>query len=115
MPVYNGNTVTSGYEDLGRTQLPNAVNPLSLPNFATVTQAAAGSRHACFYGSDNTVRCIGANYNGQLGRANSASTPNAISFGTATVALGLSGSKSVLKLAAGYDFTCALLTGGELR
>ena len=69
-------------------------------------EVAAGRRHTCLLGSNEVVRCWGDNALGQLG--NTGSDP---SF-QPTAVLGLGGSVSARRLAAGTDHSCAVRAEG---
>ncbi|MBU6336175.1 MAG: hypothetical protein KGS47_17430, partial [Chloroflexi bacterium] len=75
------------------------------PASVQVTQLAAGFAHTCALLADGTVRCWGANGDGQIGDGTTTDrlTPVAVT--------GLTG---VTAVSAGGGHTCALRTGGQL-
>ncbi|MEZ4443434.1 MAG: hypothetical protein R3B72_30465 [Polyangiaceae bacterium] len=65
---------------------------------------AAGKKHACAVGTDNSIRCWGSNANGQLGNGNTANAS------TPVLVQGLIGATAIY---AGGDHTCAVTTDGR--
>ncbi len=96
---------SNAYGQLGDgTTIPQGV-PEIVPNLSDVAAVAIGSEHICTLMSDSTVKCWGDGIEGQLGTG--------VLGGTATMiptsVVGLSG---VTAIAAGFEYTCALLIGG---
>ena len=83
-------------------------SPVTVPALVTgVVQVVTGIYHSCALLVSGGVKCWGANDFGQLGDNTNQDrdTPSDV--------VGLS--SGVKKLAAGYEYTCALLDNGELR
>ena len=72
----------------------------------TAKAAAHGYSHQCFLQPNETVRCMGGNYYGQLGDGTTADRA------TPVTVMGLS---NVKQLVAGSWFTCALVSGGTVK
>lgn len=88
------------------TRIPVLV--ITSPNtpLTTVVSIEAGGNHTCALLADGTVRCWGANGNGQLGN-------DALTNRLTPVAV--SGLTNAVALAAGVNHTCALLGDGTVR
>jgi alpha-tubulin suppressor-like RCC1 family protein len=81
--------------------------PVSVAGISTAIAITAGSNHACAILSSGAAQCWGWNYYGQLGNGQSAtqsSTP-----------VRVSGISAPVRLAAGAEHTCALLSDGAIR
>jgi alpha-tubulin suppressor-like RCC1 family protein len=104
----NAPTGSSGLLGTGDATLTMAMTPVFVTGITSAVGIAAGDAHACALLSDGTVKCWGDNAYGQLGvdytALESSATPLAVA--------GLSG---VVALAAGYDHTCALVSGGAVK
>jgi alpha-tubulin suppressor-like RCC1 family protein len=88
------------------SSLPVTVVGYVVPG-AGVKKFVSGDYHSCALISDGTVQCWGINGSGQLGNGsyNNSSTPVAVT--------GLSG--PAIAIAAGSQFTCAVLAGGTAQ
>jgi alpha-tubulin suppressor-like RCC1 family protein len=90
---------------------PSAVTSICTGNIcgtdacATVTQLAAGYDFTCALLSDGTVKCWGENGYGQAGQ----DADTVFSVEKPTTVPGLTG---VTQITAGYNFACALVSGG---
>jgi alpha-tubulin suppressor-like RCC1 family protein len=84
--------------------------PLANPFPAPVSGArlTTGNAHTCWTVAGGEVRCAGDNHFGQLGDGTYGSTPSP----PAAAVVGVTGAKA---LAAGQEFTCALLGTGTVR
>ena len=97
--------------DIGDDETPGSVGPVNIG--VNVKLIAAGRRHVCALGTDDSVHCWGLNSNGQLGLGNTLSigddeTPAIVG------ATNLVGAKAV-GFALGSAFSCALLSDGKVR
>ena len=90
---------------LGDGTTTNRATPQAVPGLSGGTAVATGGAHTCVVLSDSTVRCWGDGMEGQLGGGGGAVGQHT----TPTSVVGLSG---VAQLAAGSEYTCALLTSG---
>jgi alpha-tubulin suppressor-like RCC1 family protein len=93
-----GNGTTSS----GATSTPVAVEGLT----DAVALVAGGSGHSCALQAGGTVRCWGANGNGQLGDGTT------VNSNTSVLVTGLN---DAVALASGGDHTCALQSSGSVR
>jgi alpha-tubulin suppressor-like RCC1 family protein len=82
------------------------VTPSPIAGLSGITQIALGGEHLCALERKGTVRCWGANGDGQLGDGTQVSRamPTAIA-----------GLKNVVELALGVSHSCALDDGGTVR
>ncbi|CAA9512474.1 MAG: hypothetical protein AVDCRST_MAG53-2656, partial [uncultured Solirubrobacteraceae bacterium] len=97
---------------IGDNEAPSVVAPVKLGAGRTARAITAGRLHTCALLDDQTVRCWGANGNGQLGYGTRESvgeneTPDAVG----PVKLG----RPAIALSAGGFHTCALLDDGTVR
>ncbi|HEV8551624.1 MAG TPA: hypothetical protein VGQ57_21395 [Polyangiaceae bacterium] len=105
-------------DDLGDDELPSdrpAVSVSTTPG-VTVTQVSAGFSHTCALLSDGTVKCWGANQDGQLGRG----TPNNLhddELPSEVDPIPLTNTPGVIATAiqAGNTTSCALLSDGSVK
>jgi alpha-tubulin suppressor-like RCC1 family protein len=100
-----------GYNSVGQLGIGTVAN-LTLPSTAvsgitTATSIASGQYSNCALLSDQTVKCWGDNSNGQIGNGKTSSdrlTPGPVS-----------GLSSVTNVAAGQNYTCAIVSGGAVK
>ena len=82
----------------------------------TAKALAAGPGHTCAVLSDDTVKCWGYNFSGQLGLGDTADRGDAANeLGDSLPAVALGAGKSAKALAAGLFHTCALLSAGTVK
>ncbi|RYE86372.1 MAG: hypothetical protein EOO75_15805, partial [Myxococcales bacterium] len=109
----------ANYSDqLGRGQASDGVDPRSPAEMGDVslggqaTQIAAGGGHTCALLKGGTVRCWGANNQGQLGYGTTdAITPKRLPSVAGDVRVG----GKVVQIVAGQQHTCAALDSGRVR
>ena len=90
---------------------------LEVTGITTPAGAAAGYAHSCGVLDDNTVRCWGENFDGQLGNGTVAGfiPPNASASDTSTIVpVTVSGITSATQVATGQFHSCALLLSGQI-
>lgn len=82
----------------------NSLLPTYVPGITNAVKISAGGSITCALFADGTAKCLGANYNGQLGNGDTVDThiPQTVS--------GLSGATSI---EVGYSSSYALLPGGS--
>ena len=100
----------NGLGQLGNNSTTNSLTPVAVSGLASgVVAVTAGSLHSCALSTGGGVQCWGDNFSGQLGNNSSidSHTPVAVSGLAGVGTLG-----GVAAIAAGYDYTCALSTGG---
>jgi hypothetical protein len=93
------------------TQGTNRATPVQVVGLANVAQLALGVYHSCARLNDGTARCWGANDHGQLGDGTTTQRLNPTEVVSTSGTGVLSG---IVDLHAGYDFSCALLTSGDV-
>ena len=102
-----GNTIT-----IGDDEVPRIAGDISVSVGHTVTQIAYAGAHACALLDSGNVVCWGSGSDGQLGYGNTNTIGNAkLPSAAGTVRLG----GIVIKVVAGLNHSCALLTGGVVR
>lgn len=93
-----------------QTRAVTILNTDSTP-LTGIAEVAAGESHACARLTNGTVRCWGANTNGQLGDGTNVNRTTPV-FVRPTPSTVLTGATSVT---AALDTTCARLTSGQVR
>lgn len=81
-------------------------SPTLISSSVTFKKLSVGGTHSCGITGDQQLYCWGSNYYGEL------LTPVNYGQGSVVPLLALSG-QSVKEVAAGYGFTCAIVTSGE--
>ena len=95
---------SNGMADCGSKRCVNGDGAYSCEPRAT--QVVLGHHHGCALFDDGTVRCWGPNGHGSLG--------NGALERSDDIPVQVSGMKSAVQLAAGEDFSCALLSDGTV-
>jgi len=89
----------------------NSSTPVAVTGLSGATVISVGEDSVCALLSGSTIECWGDNEYGQLG--NGTTTTNACECSTTPVAVsGLSGATAI---SAGYESSCALLSGGTVE
>ena len=89
-------------------QVGDSSLPLNVTNVTTAVAVSAGGGHSCAVLQSQSVQCWGEGYVGQLG----ANPPSGTSSATALTVAGINTATDV---AAGGEFSCALLSGGGVK
>lgn len=115
---FRGELGYGNQNNVGDDELLSSIPAVSLTTAPDVVAVAlaAGDRHTCAILSDGTVKCWGANYNGQLGYGHTRNIgdnelPSSVDPVSITTTPGL----KPVALAAKLDHTCALLSDGSVK
>lgn len=103
---------SNSYGKLGTGRTGDEHAPATVSGFgpgASVIGIAAGRNHTCAVKSDQSVYCWGDNTAGALGDGTSAG--HMVPMPVATLGAG----SGVVRVSAGFDVSCAVLTGGAAR
>ncbi len=90
--------------------------PIDLGTGRTATAITAGHRHTCALLDDRTVKCWGANVQGQLGQGSTTrigASPNEMGDNLPPVDLGAGSTAAAIT--AGHQHTCAVLDNGSVK
>lgn len=85
--------------------------PVAVPGLSHIAQLALGFHHSCARLDDGTARCWGSNSHGQLGDGTTVQRLTPVAVLSPSGAGLLSG---IVDLHAGWDFSCGLLSSGEV-
>ncbi len=119
--IGNGQGGVVGDDD---AEMGTALLPVDLGVGALVVQVAAGTYHTCAALADGSVRCFGENSYGSLGLGSGFGNPDpALVFvgddpgemGAALAPVDLGQDAFATRVAAGANFTCALLDDGTVK
>ncbi len=117
---YNGN----GHLGVGHTnylgddpgEMGDALPAIDFGTGRTAKKIVAGSEHTCAILDNDTVKCWGANFLGELGQGNTTSIGGLPGqMGDALPAVNLGTGRTALQLAAGDHHTCALLDNYDVK
>jgi alpha-tubulin suppressor-like RCC1 family protein len=98
---------------IGDNETPGSVGSVDMGSRQTAVSIAVGGTHTCALLDDGTVRCWGSGNKGQLGYGNTADIGDNEAPGeVGPVELG---GRSAVAIAAGDEFTCAILDDGTVR
>jgi alpha-tubulin suppressor-like RCC1 family protein len=98
-----------GYGDT-TTRIAPAATVVNLGTGRTAKRIAAGFNHTCAILDDNTLKCWGANANGQLGYGDAAAR-----LAPPDTPVNLGTGRTALLITAGNNHTCALLDDGSIK
>ncbi|MEY2741416.1 MAG: hypothetical protein RL283_1518, partial [Actinomycetota bacterium] len=97
-------------------EMGDALAAVALGTGRTAVEIAVGGAHACALLDDGSVKCWGANEEGQLGLGDTdARGDEPDEMGDALPAVDLGTGRTALAVAAGTAHTCAVLDDGRLR
>jgi hypothetical protein len=85
-----------------------ATTAIAVPTMTTVAEVRVGAAHTCVRKTDGSGSCWGSNYYGQLGNGSTSGISDAVPPG-AIMSFG-----TVMAMAGGWDFNCAMRTGGTV-
>ena len=110
-----GQAHTSNVGD-GADEMGDNLPPVSLGTGRLARQIAAGGSHTCALLDDETVKCWGANSDGQLGQAHTSNVGDgADEMGDNLPPVSLGTGRSARQIAAVYHHTCALLDDDSVK
>ncbi|MBI3978179.1 MAG: tandem-95 repeat protein, partial [Chloroflexi bacterium] len=100
----------------GPGEMGDALPPVDLGTGRTAVGITVGSGHACALLENGPVKCWGSNYDGRLGLGDMSHRGNGPGeMGDALPAVNLGTGRTAVAVAAGYDHTCAILDGGQVK
>ena len=99
----------------GKETNTNSNVPVSVTGLIGVTAITAGLDHTCALLSAGTVHCWGWNADGELGNGTNAGPQTCGAFACSTVPVSVGGLTGVTAISAGYNLTCAVLSGGTAQ
>lgn len=105
--VHGGRIGCWGSNNAGQLGFAGAATatPVDVATITTATEVAAGGGHTCALLADQSLRCWGANANGQV----TGGDPNGPNLRTPII-----GGKKAKGIACGYDHSCALADDGTV-
>ncbi len=118
-----GNSNESGKEAIGdgTNEMGNNLPAVNLGNNRTARFITAGIQHVCAILDNNSVKCWGKNDQGQLGQGNSNESGKEVigddinEMGDNLPEVDLGENRTVKVIAAGGDYTCAILDNNDLK
>ncbi|MEQ8842714.1 MAG: S-layer homology domain-containing protein, partial [Acidimicrobiales bacterium] len=107
---------SSGQLGLGDTTVRDGVPPAAVPlgTGRTATEITTGASHTCAVLDTGAIKCWGSNLSGQLGLGDTddrGDDPGEMGDDLPAVELGA----AAITVAGGYNNTCALLVGGQVK
>src|SRR5436190_12467161 len=94
----------------------NALPAVQLGTGRTATAIATGTDHTCALLDDGTVKCWGANLDGELGLGDKVTRGDGPGeMGDALPAVALGAGRTARAIATGQNHTCALLDDGSVK
>ena len=108
-----GDTVNRGS---AAGQMSNALPAVNLGKGLVAKALASGSKHTCVLLTNNQVKCWGGNNGGQLGQGDNVTRGDLPGeMGDDLPAVDLGTGRSAKAIAAGGDFTCAILDTNQVK
>jgi alpha-tubulin suppressor-like RCC1 family protein len=98
------------------SEMGNSLLPVNLGSGKTAKAIAAGALHTCALLNDDSVKCWGSNFHGQLGLGDTedrGDEPN--EMGDNLPAVDLGSGKTATAITAGYQHTCAVLNDNSVK
>lgn len=92
-----------------------ALSPVFLGEGRQATALAAGAKHSCAILDNGAVKCWGENSSGQLGLDHRSNMGDGVGEMAALGTVNLGAGRTAKAIAAGDDFTCALLDDGSVK
>jgi len=89
--------------------------PAAVVGLAGATAVSARVWEACALLGDGTARCWGENDYGQLGNGTSAGPETCHGLACSTTPVAVAGLSDAIAVSVGYNFACALLSGGTVK
>lgn len=106
---------TYGQLGNGLTNSAGETSSVAVIGITNAIEIAAGAYHACALLADGRVKCWGYGLYGQLGNGAKGSGSNRSTPTFVSNSDGSGDLSNVTSIAAGYDHTCAIISGGTVR
>ena len=98
----------------GAGEMGNSLTPINLGMGRTAKDIDSGINHVCALLDNNMVKCWGGNSNGQLGQGNTDNIGDGIGEMESLAAVDLGDDRTAKRVAAGQNYTCAVLDNNDL-
>jgi alpha-tubulin suppressor-like RCC1 family protein len=105
----------NSYGELGNGTSSGAYTPVAVTGLSTATSVTAGYFHTCALQSNRRAVCWGSSEYGQLGNGTNTGPDLCTTNPCSMTPDSVSGLSNVIEIAAGSNFTCAILTGGYMK
>lgn len=112
--AYGQQGTTTPDRGLAPGEMGDALPNVQLGTGRTAKSVVTGPHHACAILDTSAVKCWGHNKSGALGLGD-ANHRSGAELGDALPTVDLGSGRSAVALAAGYDFTCAVLDDGAVK
>lgn len=100
----------------GASEMGDNLPAIDLGTGRTAVAITSGSSHSCALLDDDTVKCWGYNWAGQLGQGHANILGDAVSeMGDNLLAVGLGSGRSATAITSGSEHSCAVLDNGSLK
>jgi len=110
--LQDGGIACWGYNlwgQLGNGSKQSTANPIDVRSIRSAIAVASGVRHSCAVLDNGHIRCWGGNTYGQLGNGSSGNSAGS------TIPVGVASITSGSSIAAGDEFSCAVLSDGSVK